>query len=308
MARRSASAGWNRPWAGRITALNHPAMGIDRKDMTGTSYKLRFWGVRGSIPTPSPRKMRYGGNTSCLAMDLGGDEHLILDCGTGLRRLGNELAPRTAPQRFHIFLTHYHLDHVLGLPFFHPLYNPESQFTVHSFTPPGTTVGEALAGVMSPPYFPLTLKNVPAEMNYVDASGKSFPVRDLVVRSLALNHPNGALGYRLDHGDRRVVYATDHEHGNDAVDAALVEFARGADYLIYDTTYEESEYEKLRRGWGHSTWYAAVQCALKAEAKQLILFHHHPEHTDDELERLVELAREEMPATVIAAEGMELEF
>ncbi len=276
--------------------------------MTAPIYKLRFWGVRGSVPTPSLEKMRYGGNTSCLSIDLGEDEHLILDCGTGLRHLGNALAQRKAPQRFHVFITHYHLDHVIGLPFFQPLYNPESKLTVHGFTSAGKAVGEILEGLMSPPYFPVTLKNVPATMEYVDGARTPFHVRDLTVHSLPLHHPDGSLGYRLDHAGRRVVYATDHEHGNPAVDEALVEFSRGADYLIYDTTYEESEYDKLRRGWGHSTWYAAVQTALKAGVKKLILFHHHPDHTDEELERLVELARKEMPATEIAAEGMELEF
>ncbi len=276
--------------------------------MTEPIYKLRFWGVRGSVSTPSRRKMRYGGNTSCLSVDLGDEEHLVLDCGTGLRRLGNELARRKVAQRFHVFLTHYHLDHVIGLPFFQPLYNPESTLSVHGFTSGGKPVGEVLAGLMSPPYFPVTLKDVPARMEYVDGRDTPFQVRDITVHSLALHHPDGSLGYRLDHGGRRVVYATDHEHGDSAVDKALVEFSRGADYLIYDTTYEEAEYEKLRRGWGHSTWYAAVQTALKAGVKKLILFHHHPEHTDEELERLVELARKEMPATEIAAEGMELEF
>jgi len=276
--------------------------------MTASIYKLHFWGVRGSLPTPSSRKMRYGGNTSCLSIDLGDEEHLILDCGTGLRQLGNELARRKVPQRFHVFITHYHLDHVIGLPFFQPLYNPESTFTVHGLTSGGTPVGEVLGGLMSPPYFPVNLKDVPARMEYRDGGDAPFQVRDVTVHSLPLNHPNGSLGYRLERGDRRVVYATDHEHGNEAVDEALVEFSRDADYLIYDTTYEESEYEQLRQGWGHSTWYAAVQTALKARVKKLILFHHHPDHTDEELERLVELARKELPATEIAAEGMELDF
>ena len=123
-----------------------------------------------------------------------------------------------------------------------------------------------------------------------------------------MNHPDGCLSFRLDHGDRSVVYATDHEHGDEPTDQALVEFSRNAEYLIYDATYMRGEYEQLRRGWGHSTWYAAVQTAISAKVKTLVLFHHHPDHTDEELEKVLEIARKEFPSTEIAREGAELPF
>jgi phosphoribosyl 1,2-cyclic phosphodiesterase len=274
--------------------------------MTRRTYKLRFWGVRGTVPTPESEKLRYGGHTSCLAIDLGDREHLILDCGTGIRLLGKQQAERPGPHRYHIFFSHYHLDHLIGLPFFHPLYDRDSTIVFHGFATESRSVKEILQGVMSPPYFPVELKNVPAKVQYVPDDRSPVQIGDLIVNSLALNHPDGCLSYRLDNGDRRIVYATDHEHGDARTDQELIRFSTGADYLIYDAMYQETEYERLRRGWGHSTWYAAIQAALAAKVKHLVLFHHHPEHTDEELERILALAREELPTTEIATEGMEL--
>ena len=132
--------------------------------------------------------------------------------------------------------------------------------------------------------------------------------KDVRINSLPLRHPNGSLSYRLEHAGRRIVFATDHEHGDPKIDQALVRFSAGADYLIYDATYIPSEYESLRRGWGHSTWYAAVQVARSARVKTLVLFHHHPDHTDRDLQRILRVAQREFPSTRIAREGMELPF
>lgn len=274
--------------------------------MMGQNYKLRFWGVRGTVPTSSSEQMRYGGNTSCLAADLGETGHLVLDGGTGLRLLGNHLLGRQGPQRYHIFLSHYHLDHVIGIPFFHPLYDPNSTITFHGFAPNGLSIQEILERLMAPPYFPVELKKVPARVEYVTTDGSPRRIGDVTVSSLDLNHPNGCHAYRLEHGDRRIVYATDHEHGIGDTDEALVRFASGADHLIYDAMYQEREYERLRRGWGHSTWYAAIRIALAAKVKSLVLFHHNPDHTDEELEKILRLAREEVPSARIASEGLEL--
>ncbi len=276
--------------------------------MSAREYRLRFWGVRGTVPAPERDKLRHGGHTSCAAVDLGDREHLILDCGTGLRLLGNHLSKEAGPHRYHIFFSHYHLDHIIGLPFFHPLYDKNSTITFHGFESEGRSIGDVLEAFMAPPYFPVTLEDVPATVSYVANDRRPVRVGDLTVSSLSLNHPDGCLSYRLEHGDRRIVYATDHEHGHDETDNALIRFAEGADYLIYDAMYQETEYEKLRRGWGHSTWYAGVQAGLAARVKNLVLFHHHPEHTDEELEKILQLAREELPSTQIATEGMELPF
>jgi len=278
--------------------------------MTDLEHKVRFWGVRGSVPTPTPENLGYGGNTSCLSMALAPDRHLILDCGTGIRLLGNPLGGerRTGtPMQFDVLFSHYHLDHIEGLPFFSPLYDPHARITFHGFATGGKTVKEILGGIIAPPYFPVPLGEVPSQLRFVTVDGAStLEFGDVRVDSLPLTHPNGSLSYRLERAGRKIVYATDHEHGVAATDSALIRFSEGADYLIYDATYVPSEYEMLRRGWGHSTWYEGVHVARAAHVKTLVLFHHHPGHTDEQLDAVLRVAREELPSVEIAREGLEL--
>ena len=278
--------------------------------MTDPTHRLRFWGVRGTIPTADAEKLRYGGNTPCAAVELGDEEYLVLDCGSGVRLLGNSIAKkaRGVPRRYHILFSHYHLDHIEGLAYFQPLYDPNSSISFYGFESCGKTLREILETLISPPYFPVGLGGAPSRLHYRTTDGSPLAIGDLRVSTLALNHPNGSHSYRLEHGDRRIVYATDHEHGDERTDEALVRFSEEAEHLIYDATYVEGEYERLRRGWGHSTWYAAVQTARAARVKNLVLFHHHPDHTDRDLEEILRIAREELPSTEIAREGMELPF
>jgi phosphoribosyl 1,2-cyclic phosphodiesterase len=273
-------------------------------------HRLRFWGVRGTVATPEPDKLRFGGNTACAAIQVTEDEFLILDCGTGARLLGGAIAKRRGgkPTRYHIFLSHYHFDHVEGLSLFQPLYDPASTIVFHGFASDGRSVRKNLETLIAPPYFPVALAGVPASVQFKDVDGSVFTVADLRVESMPLSHPDGSVAYRITHGDRHLVFATDHEHGVEEVDRALIAFCRDADYLIYDATYMQAEYESLRKGWGHSTWYAAVQVARSAEVKTLILFHHHPEHTDEQLDEMQRIARLELPTALVAREGMELAF
>jgi ribonuclease BN (tRNA processing enzyme) len=169
-------------------------------------------------------------------------------------------------------------------------------------------VRETLEGLMRPPYFPVPLSGAPAELRFVRAGGESLQFGDVTAECTPLNHPDGSLAWRLTRGRRRVVFATDHEHGDAETDKALLRFSEGADLVIYDATYIPAEYESLRRGWGHSTWYAAVALARSAGVKTLALFHHHPDHSDDELERLLAFAQADFPGTVLAYEGMEFSF
>jgi phosphoribosyl 1,2-cyclic phosphodiesterase len=278
--------------------------------MQANYYRLTFWGVRGTVATPAPDKLRYGGNTACAAIQVADDQFLILDCGTGVRLLGASLAKQRGgkPTRYHIFLSHYHLDHVEGLSLFQPLYDPASSIVFHGFASDGRSIRQNLERLIAPPYFPVPLAGVPASVQFRDVDGSVFSVGDLKVESMPLSHPDGSVAYRVSNGDRRLIFATDHEHGVEAVDRSLIEFCREADYLIYDATYMQAEYETLRKGWGHSTWYAAVQVARNAKVKTLVLFHHHPEHTDDQLDDMERIARLELPTAVVAREGMELVF
>jgi phosphoribosyl 1,2-cyclic phosphodiesterase len=278
--------------------------------MASESFRLRFWGVRGTVPTPFPDRLAYGGNTPCAALEVERGTFLVLDAGTGLRVLGQSLldAGRRTDLTFQIFLSHYHFDHLEGLSLFPALYEAGCTLVIHGAPAHGRPVGEVLRDLVCPPYFPVPLAGAPARVEFRSLEGQPVQVGPIGVSTLPLSHPDGSLAFRLEHAGGRLVYATDHEHGDEVVDRSLVEFSRGADVLVYDATYEPAEYEEMRRGWGHSTWYAAVQTALAAGVRRLVLFHHHPEHTDEQLDAIQELARSEFPATDVAREGMELSF
>jgi phosphoribosyl 1,2-cyclic phosphodiesterase len=298
-----------RSHTGRGTSCSGP-QGSGEGELSRQGYGLRFWGVRGTIPTPVGSTLRYGGNTVCLTADLGAERYLVLDCGTGLRMFGNEITgrPHGVDRRYDVFLSHYHFDHIQGLPFFTPLYDARSAITFHGFRSLGRSVRDILQDFMAPPYFPVRLAGVPSKVEYVDTDALPVTVADVEVSCLPLRHPDGSLSYRLRHGGKTIVFATDHEFGDEVTDNSLVHFSEGADHLIYDATYQQLEYESLRRGWGHSTWYAAVRTAQLANVKNLVLFHHHPDHSDKELEAILRVARKDFPATEIAKEGMELQF
>ena len=271
------------------------------------SLGFRIWGARGSLPRLASNQISHGGNTVCLEILHDGKERVVLDAGTGIANLGDEIVSQDpSGGSVHIFLSHYHFDHIEGLPLFPPLYNANSTFSIYGMDSCGRSVKEILESLVSPPYFPVTLSDTPSNISYRAVGESPIKIGDLTVRSLPLNHPDGCMAFRIECDGRQIVYATDHEHGVEATDKALIEFARGADYLIYDATYQPTEYEELRRGWGHSTWYAAVQTALVAQIGSLVLFHHHPDHTDEDLDAVLRVAQEEFPNTIVAREGLEL--
>ncbi|HYX92124.1 MAG TPA: MBL fold metallo-hydrolase [Myxococcaceae bacterium] len=269
---------------------------------------MKFWGVRGSIPAPGEETRRYGGNTPCVEMRFG-EQLLIFDLGSGARALGASLDP--AGVRATIFISHYHYDHLQGLPFFAPMYNPRSEFVVYGPSRDGRGIKAILEGQMVPPYFPVTAEAVfRAKVEYREfREGQRLQLGRGVVTALELNHPGGNLGYRVDYAGKSVVYATDIEHGS-ALDERLFRFARGADLLIYDAMYTEDEYHGRsgppRTGWGHSTWQAAVNAADRSEARRLVLFHHDPTRKDAEMERLLRAVRRRRPEAIAARESMVL--
>ncbi|WP_163992975.1 MBL fold metallo-hydrolase [Pyxidicoccus caerfyrddinensis] len=271
-------------------------------------FEVRFWGVRGSIPAPGPQTKRYGGNTPCVEVRCG-DELLIFDLGSGARALGDELLAGAKPVRGSIFISHYHYDHLQGLPFFGPIFIPSNAFTLYGSPRNGQTVKQILGGQMVQPYFPVTAEGVfRAQLTYRDLSPtETLKVGPAKVSMLELNHPGGNLGYRVDCEGRSVVYATDVEHSS-AMDPGLFEFARGADLLIYDSMYTDDEYQgrngPARTGWGHSTWQAAVRAADAAGVKTLVLFHHDPGRDDAGMDKLLRQVRKHRPEAIAAKESM----
>ena len=263
---------------------------------------LRLWGVRGSIPTPVAENLRYGGNTSCIEIRHGNLPPLIFDAGSGLRGLGQSLLSEFAGGgECIVFFTHFHWDHIQGLPFFVPLYRPDCKMTFYAVQDAALT-DRLLGGQMCEPYFPVRMPAVAADLEYREMEVGGLVLGDLSIRPFPLRHPSGANGYRIDSDAGSIVYATDHEHGDAAIDSNLISVAAGADVLIYDAQYTPSEYAS-RRGWGHSTWEEAVRIAESAGVKQLILFHHDPLHSDDAMDTIVAAARSSFANCIGAQEG-----
>jgi len=273
------------------------------------SIEIRFWGVRGSIASPGPSTAGVGGNTSCVEVRVG-DELLILDAGTGLRGLGDR-AMREGRERMHLLLSHLHWDHIQGLPFFVPAWVPGRELTIHgapSASSPSMSLERSVAQQMMPPHFPVSLRDMRARIGFSEIeSGASARIGDALVSAARLNHPGGVLGWRIDHGGRSVVYATDTEHYS-VPDPHLVALARGADVLIYDAMYTEAEYAgrigASKVGWGHSTWEAGVAVAEQAGVGQLVLFHHDPARDDDAVAAIERDASRARAGTIAAREGM----
>jgi phosphoribosyl 1,2-cyclic phosphodiesterase len=271
---------------------------------SSAKLQVKFWGVRGSIPTPEIGAMTYGGNTACLEVRYGNQAPLILDTGSGARRLGMQLCreAKDAPIEAHVLFTHFHWDHIHGLPFFGPLYKPDNVIKFYSSRKPGE-LRSILENQMRAPYFPVNMPVVPChyECSQIGPDGMSWG--DLCIRPFPLCHPGGATGYRIQSSSGCIVYASDHEHGDQASDATLTRFAAGADILIYDAQYTPEEYLN-KRGWGHSTFQAGIRIAKEAGVRQLVLFHHDPGHEDEAMDQIVERASEAFENTKGAREGV----
>ncbi len=273
---------------------------------TAPDFFVRFWGVRGSIPCPGPDYVRYGGNTSCLEIRCG-DSLLIFDGGTGLREMGEALAGQ-GPMDADMFFTHTHIDHINGVPFFKPIFDSANRLTISSgHLNGGYTIRQVLDKLMAAPIFPVPIEVFGARVEFNDfACGAALEPRPgIAVRTAKLNHPNGATGYRVDHGGKSICYVTDTEHRPGTLDANILNLIEGADIFIYDATYTDDEYPSYQ-GWGHSTWQEGIRLANKAEVGTYVIFHHDPGHKDDFMDRVAEEAEGARPGTLVAREGLVL--
>ncbi|MBL22690.1 MAG: MBL fold metallo-hydrolase [Rhodospirillaceae bacterium] len=268
------------------------------------AFAVKFWGVRGSIATQSPRHVGFGGNTSCVEV-IAGDEVYILDCGTGVRNLGMELMKRDI-KFANILMSHTHWDHINGFPFFLPAYNENCRFNMwagHLMDDGG--VQKIMSGQMTQPMFPVPLAAMRSKIEFHDfRAGDELKISNNVnINTMMLNHPNGATAYRIEHGGKAMVYVTDTEHVIGTPDQSVLKIIEGADLVIYDSTYTDDEFEP-KIGWGHSTWQEGVRLCQAANVKSLAIFHHDPDHEDDFMEKLEMEARAAWDGAFVARENM----
>jgi phosphoribosyl 1,2-cyclic phosphodiesterase len=283
--------------------------------------RVRFWGTRGSVPTPGPTTVRYGGNTACVEARTQAGTFFVFDSGTGIRELGLHLMRQRQPVRAHLMLGHTHWDHISGFPFFTPVFVPGNQVTIYGARDLDRSLRDVLAGQMHYTYFPVPLGDLQADISFTELEEGSLQVQDATVRTHYLNHTAVCLGYRLEADGASLAYITDHEpygpvnetngfvHGGDR---RLVDFVRGADLLIQDAQYTPQEYLE-RRGWGHGSTEYVTDVAIHAGVRRLALFHHEPTHPDEEVDRMVTFARQRAAQrgcpdleVFAAAEGAEL--
>jgi phosphoribosyl 1,2-cyclic phosphodiesterase len=263
--------------------------------------KVTFWGVRGSIPTPQHANLEIGGETACVEIESEGNR-IVLDAGSGIRRLGHAMLQRLGPSQVEceILLSHFHWDHIQGIPYFAPLYR-EGLIRFHSHVPV-ETLHANLSLLMAEPFFPSPLDAAAATKNYYQFTWHSpFDIGPFHIVPFPLRHPQGCTGLRIECGGRTVVYATDYEHGDPASDAILQQYATEADVLISDAQYTPEEYPRFI-GWGHTTWLEAAKMAARSNVRQLALFHHDPLRSDDRLQEIIGAAREVFSSTDAARE------
>ena len=261
--------------------------------------RATIWGCRGSLASPGPDTVRYGGNTSCVEIRLSDDSVLVLDAGTGIRPLGAKILREGLPARIDVLLTHLHMDHLEGLGFFGPIWEPSAEVHVWGPASPTKSLAQRIAMYLSPPLFPVHLREIPANLVFHDVPAAEWHLGPATIFADLINHPGPTVGFRITEGDRVAAYVPDHEPalGVDDLATASPEWvsgtavAWGVDVLFHDSQYTEDEYLS-RVGWGHSTWRQAVQFALLSKVRKYVMFHHDPTHTDDQLDEIVAMARE----------------
>jgi phosphoribosyl 1,2-cyclic phosphodiesterase len=251
--------------------------------------RIRCWGSRGSIPVSGKNYNKYGGDTTCLEIRTKSDDIVIVDAGTGIRRLGNFLINENR-FRYHFIFTHAHWDHLMGFPFFKPLFLTQTELIMHRCPFDSEFVATILNKIMSPPYFPLQLKDVEASIRYLKACPQSFAIGSMTVTPIPLSHPNAGSGYKFEEDGKTFIFLTDNElgyvHPQGLAYADYCRQVKGADLLIHDAEYTPDEYQETRE-WGHSCYTDTNRLALEAGVKRLGLFHLNQDRSDSEVDEIV---------------------
>lgn len=296
--------------------------------------RLKFWGTRGSLPTPGRHTVRYGGNTPCIEVRLDNNRLIILDAGTGIRDLGKELLERNERLETYLFISHPHLDHIQGFPFFSPIYEDGHELTIVGVETEKVTLKKMITDLMNKVYFPIHMDDLKAKIHFRRVDEEEFTVFDATVKTIFVNHPSFSLGFRFTHRGKSFVYISDNEpfdRSNSLIknnveqwviekylntpgdpNQRIYDFARNADILIHDTTYTPEEYRD-HVGWGHSHYLFPIDVAARANVKKLVLFHHDPSHSDDVVDGILQKCLQEIRSRrysfqcIAAAEGMTLD-
>ena len=265
-------------------------------------FYFGFWGARGSCPAPGKDTYQYGGETTCMLLRAGAYQCLI-DCGSGARIAANEYMHQFDGD-LDIFFSHFHLDHICGLPFFCPKFSKDKKINLRApILEEGFILRNAMERLMNPPIFPISVNDF-TNITYSDfeIGTKLSPIPGLDIDTILLNHPGGCCGYKFSYQDQSICIIADHEHGNTEIDAKIEKFVNGTDIMVYDGMFDDDEYE-LFQGWGHSTWQTGVELANRANVKSLIITHHAPDQSDRNLFDFSCLARELHPNCGFAEPG-----
>jgi phosphoribosyl 1,2-cyclic phosphodiesterase len=269
--------------------------------------EITFWGVRGTMPVSGRETLRHGGRTPCASIVSSAGDIVIIDAGTGIKSLGESLMSpaRAGRLRVHLLFTHFHLDHVIGLPFFAPLYSDAADIVFGSALAPRETERQ-VRGLMSGRSFPVDFRETASAKSFVRVSESTISIGILKISGCPLRHPQGSLGYRIADESGSVVFATDTEPPDEGTDERLARFSRGATYFVCDATFTPEEY-LTRQGWGHGTWLHGARLARQAGVGRLVLSHLNPDHDDARVDEMARLARREFPRVTAAREGLRLE-
>lgn len=283
----------------------------------GALMQLVFWGTRGSLPMNTPKHRLFGGNTACIGVHAG-DDMVVFDGGSGLIHLGSEMVERDRKE-IDICFSHFHSDHICGLPFFKPFFDSSFTVRLHSFGTNDATLYDAINGYLSSPIFPIGLANFKAQIEFVEhGADDALSIGDLRVSACPIPHPGGAHALKAvsatntqdgarGNESKSFVYATDTEHNPAAINTSLVAFMREVDMAVYDCTYDDAEFA-TKQGWGHSTWQEGLRLAMAAEVKQFGIFHHEPERSDEMLLAIEAQAQEMMPHSFVTRDYMRMEL